>query len=206
MSDPSAFWNRIAPRYARSAVSDVASYQRKLQQTQALLRPDMTMLEVGCGTGSTAIAHAPHVAHVRATDISARMLDFAREKAAAAGIGNVTFDCVSLAALQADPESFDVVLALSLLHLVADRDAALARLAGFAKPGGYLVTSTTCMSEAAPWLRPFASLGHAIGLLPRLAFFSRAQLEDSHRAAGLTILDSWQPAKGRAVFIVAQKA
>ncbi|NNE51124.1 MAG: methyltransferase domain-containing protein, partial [Sulfitobacter sp.] len=90
-SSDSRFWDRIAPRYARNSVSDEASYARKLAETAALMGPDMEVLEIGCGTGTTALHHAGRVAHIRATDISAGMLTIARQKADAAGISNVTF-------------------------------------------------------------------------------------------------------------------
>ena len=64
---PSAkFWDRIAARYSKKPVADEAAYQKKLQITRKYLRPDSRVLEFGCGTGSTAIAHAAHVKHVLA--------------------------------------------------------------------------------------------------------------------------------------------
>ena len=55
------FWNWNAERYARQAIADEASYQKKLAITQSYLTPDMRVVEFGCGTGSTAIVHAPKV-------------------------------------------------------------------------------------------------------------------------------------------------
>ena len=91
MTTNSAFWDRIAPRYARSRISDQASYDRKLAVTREHLAPEMDVLEFGCGTGSTAILHAPFVRQITAIDISGRMLDIARTKAADAGIENLSF-------------------------------------------------------------------------------------------------------------------
>jgi cyclopropane fatty-acyl-phospholipid synthase-like methyltransferase len=44
----------------------------------------MELLEFGCGTGGTAIIHAPHVKHIRAIDISPRMIEIAKSRAEAA--------------------------------------------------------------------------------------------------------------------------
>lgn len=82
MTPSPRFWDFIATRYARQPVPDEAVYQRKLEITRGVLEPHHEVLELGCGTGSTAIAHAPHVRQVRAVDISPRMLDIARRKAA----------------------------------------------------------------------------------------------------------------------------
>ena len=66
------FWDRIAERYARTPVADETSYKKKLQITQDYLRPGMEVLEFGCGTGSTALIHAPYVKHIHAIDISSK--------------------------------------------------------------------------------------------------------------------------------------
>ena len=49
------FWDRIAERYARKPVPDEAVYQEKLKVTREYFRADTDVLEIGCGTGSTAI-------------------------------------------------------------------------------------------------------------------------------------------------------
>lgn len=205
MAEESGFWDRIAAKYAASPVSDEASYQKKLETTRGFLTPETEMLEYGCGTGSTAIAHAPYVKHIRATDVSDAMLDFARDKAEAAGVDNITFERTSIEALKAEDASYDIILAMSILHLVADPSAVLARSFALLKPGGRFLSSTTCMSDLPmAWLiRAGTPIGRAIGKLPLLTFFSRAELEDMIRAAGFEIEDSWQPGKGKAVFIVA---
>ena len=89
------FWNWIAQRYSKRPVADEASYQKKLGKTREYFQPDMQVLEVGCGTGSTAIARAPYVAHIRATDISPSMIEIARAKAEAAAVSNVDFEVSS---------------------------------------------------------------------------------------------------------------
>ncbi len=74
MRKTARFWDFIAKRYARQPVADEASYRKKLEMARTYFSPGSEVLEFGCGTGSTAIAHAPHVAHIRATDVSGKML------------------------------------------------------------------------------------------------------------------------------------
>ena len=109
MDRETKFWNKLADKYSRQSVRDEAGYQKKLEVTREYLQPDMEVLEIGCGTGSTAIAHAPYVRHVRATDLSTRMVEIAKDKARAAGIDNVTFD------------AFDSTGATRLLYCHADQ-------------------------------------------------------------------------------------
>ena len=100
----------------------------------------MRVLELGCGTGSTAIYHAPVVQQIDATDLSANMLAIARQKAADAGVDNITFRQDSVESLTVPDGTYDAVLALSLLHLLRDREAAIAKIARLLKPGGVFVS------------------------------------------------------------------
>ena len=197
------FWDRIARRYARTPVADEASYQRKLKITRRFLRPDMEALEIGCGTGSTAIAHAPYLRRIRATDISARMIEIAREKAAAAEVANVTFEQAVLEDLDIPDRSVDAVFALSLLHLLPDRAQAITAAWRMLRPGGVFVTSTACLADGVNWLRPIAAIGGALGLLPPVRFFTADALRQSLTDAGFEIAYDWTPGKRKAVFIVA---
>ena len=70
-----------AKGYAKRPVTDETAYQRKLKLTQDYLSPDMEVLELGCGTGTTALFHAPFVKHITGIDISRNMLEIARAKA-----------------------------------------------------------------------------------------------------------------------------
>lgn len=207
MSDPTArFWDRIAERYARQPVEDEASYQRKLAVTRGYLRPDMEVVELGCGTGSTALVHAPHVRRILAVDISANMIAIARGKAVAAGVDNVTFRRSSIAELEVPDRSVDVVLGLSILHLVEDRDAVIARVRSMLVPGGLFVTSTMCLGDGMRYFKLIAPIGRLIGLMPPLEVFTAAELEASMTSAGFEIEHRWQPARRKALFLVARSA
>ena len=206
MNREARFWDRIATRYAQRPVADEAAYEKKLEKTRESLRPDMKVLEFGCGTGSTAIAHAPYVAHIRATDVSANMIEIAREKGEAMNVGNVTFEQASIEDLEVAAESIDVVLGLSILHLVADRAAAIAKVRKMLKPGGVFVSNTACLGDKLKFFKLIAPIGRVLGLIPRVEVFTRQELEDSLRVAGFEIDYQWQPGGGVAVFIVARKA
>ena len=205
MSPSPRFWDRIANRYANQPVADEASYQKKLEQTQAHFRPDMELLEIGCGTGSTAIAHAPFVRHIHALDISPKMVEIARGKAREAGVDNVNFETGVVETLDYPSESRDMVLALSILHLVEDRDAAIRACYRILKPGGLLVSSTACLGDFLKIFKFIGPIGSALGLIPMVKVFSRAELEASMTAMGFSIEENWQPVKNKGVFIIARK-
>ena len=206
MGKPSRFWNFIARRYARMPVQDEATYREKLARTQSYLRPDWEVLEIGCGTGSTALEHAPHVGRIRAIDSSPKMIEICREKAA--GTENVRFDLAALDDLDVGDNSVDAVLAMSLLHLLDNRDAAIRRVHSMLRPGGIFVSSTSCVAGMDNvFIRYLLPAGAALGLLPRIARFSRSELRRSMEDAGFQIEQDWLPHDNpaKAVFMVARK-
>jgi ubiquinone/menaquinone biosynthesis C-methylase UbiE len=205
MSPSASFWDRIAERYARQPVADEDAYQKKLQVTRTYFQPDSEVLEFGCGTGSTAISHAPHVKHIRAIDISSKMLEIAQKKADAAQVDNVSFEHATIEDIVVPDQSLDAVLGLSILHLLEDRELAIAKVYRMLKPGGVFVTSTTCLGDTMNLFKLVAPVGRLFGLMPLLRIFTSDELVSSLTGAGFEIDHTWQPGKNKAVFIVAKK-
>lgn len=199
------FWDRIAEGYAKKPVADETAYQRKLEITQSYLRSEMNVLEFGCGSGSTAIEHAPFVRHVLATDLSSKMIEIARRRAEAAQIANVEFKQCGIEDFEAPDGSFDVVLALSLLHLLEDKQTAISKVHKLLKPGGLFVSSTACLGDTMSYFKFIAPAGRALGLIPLVKVFTTQDLDASLKVAGFEIIEHWQPGKGKAVFVVARK-
>lgn len=209
MEHTAKFWNRFAERYSKSPVADEASYQEKIAKSREYFRPDMEVLEIGCGTGSTAIAHAPYVGHIRATDISPKMIEIARAKAEAAAVPNVDFEVSSIADLCVPDGTQDAVLALSVLHLLKDEKAVIAMVYRMLKPGGVFITSTPCLRDAWKYVAVMAligPLGKRLGLMPAvIQVFTLDVLVAALTDAGFEIAYKWRPAIDKAVFIVAKK-
>ncbi len=207
MSEPAKFWDKTAQRYAKSPVSDEANYQKKLVETQSFLNPSMRILEFGCGTGTTAVHHAPHVQHIDAIDISENMLEIGRAKAKDAGIENITFTRATLTEFKAESASLDAVLALNVLHLLPDRRAEIAEVARILKPGGVFVSSTVCLGNSLLRLiRLAVPLGKKLGVMPEVFVLTEDELAQELTDAGFAIERQWHHAKnGIAVFMIARK-
>lgn len=206
MDNSAKFWNRLAERYSKRPIADEAAYQKKLQVTRDYLRPGMEVLELGCGTGSTAILHAPRVKHILAIDISSNMIAIARGKADAERIENITFERSAIEELNVRVQSLDAVLALSVLHLLSDWQAVISRVHNMLKPGGIFVTSTACIGDSMQFFKIVAPLGKLFGLMPLVKVFTSTELKESFSDAGFKIEYRWQPGKNKAVFMVARKA
>ena len=196
------FWDRLADRYAASPIGDMPSYERKLAMTRALLRPGMKVLEFGCGTGGTAIHHVPHVAEYRATDISRRMIEIAQAKD---GAEHVRFEVADFDEITIEPAGIDMILGLSILHLLPDPEATIGKVYQALVPGGYFVSSTPCVGSF--WfLKLIAPIGQALGRIPHLSWFNEDGLRTMIRQAGFTIIEDWQPdGRLKALFLVARK-
>ena len=207
MSRSDRFWDKAAEKYAKSPIGDEATYQKKLAETQSYLGPDMRIVEFGCGTGTTAIHHAPHVQHIDATDISEKMLEIGRDKARDAGIDNITFTRGTLAEFNAADASFDAVLGLNVIHLVPDREAVIAEVARILKPGGIFVSSTVCLGQSyLRFIKLVAPLGKLLGLMPDFYILTEDELADEVTRAGFEVERQWHHGKkGIAVFMIARK-
>lgn len=193
MTSSVRFWNKSAQRYARRPVADEQTYQEKLAITREYLRPNMNVLEFGCGTGSTALLHAPHVKHYLATDLSPAMIDIAREKLHNSGITNVQFETASLGAPDHRDQRFGAVLGLNILHLLDDPQAAIGQAFELLEPGGAFITSTACLQDTRRYLKPVLFLARILGLAPPVTFLSRKQLDADIESAGFRIAHRWTP-------------
>jgi ubiquinone/menaquinone biosynthesis C-methylase UbiE len=206
MTTPSAkFWDNIALRYSQQAIPDIPNYERKLAATQALMLPDMRIIEFGCGTGSTALAHAPYVAHVTATDVSASMVAIGREKAQAAGVTNVSFQQCGVEDFDGPYGCYDMVLALNLIHLLPDAANALKTFYRLLKPGGVFVSSTVCLADRLWYLRPVIHVMQRLGKAPHVSFLRAAAVLQETSDTGFHVDDHWTHGRANSLFLVARK-
>jgi glycine/sarcosine N-methyltransferase len=117
-------------------------FVRFVEQSASEGRQVRRVLDAACGTGHHAIALAGRGYQVVGADLSAPMIERARDNAATAGV-EVTFAVAGLGQLSSLEKTFDAVLCLgnSLPHLLtaAAVEAALADFAAVLRPGGLLI-------------------------------------------------------------------
>lgn len=203
MTDTATFWDREAEKYAASAIGNPAAYAYTLGRTRSYLRPTDRVLEIACGTGSTAVLLAPDVASYTGTDISPEMIRIARAKLPVAG-ADLIFD---VAGDLPDTGPFNAILAHSFFHLVPDMERRMARIYDLLTPGGYFISKTaTLKGRGLKWalIGAVIPLAQMLGKAPYLRKFSAAELEQAVRNAGFEIVESGDFATP-ARYIVARK-
>lgn len=199
------FWTKSSQKYAKSKIGNMAAYEHTLSRTRTYLQADHHMLELGCGTGSTALLLAPHVKHLLATDFSQGMIDIAQRKQAEMGVQNLEFAQKSVEDLPLF-ETYDVIFASSLLHLVGNVQDSLRRIADSLEPGGLFISKTACLAGKIPIFQIIVPLMQLIGKAPHVNFFTGAELEQMIVNAGFKIIESDDHNKGpNCRFIVAER-
>lgn len=199
-----AFWDKIAPKYAKDAIGDPAAYEATLTQMRDLLAPDANVLELGCGTGSTALELAGGVGTYLGTDISPGMIDIARAKFGPDTPDGLSFDVADAGTLPDGP--FDTIIALNVLHLLRDLDAHVAQVFDALPSGGLFISKTGLIREGA-WFLPLAiPVMRALGKAPYVRNLARAELEVILTQTGFELSETLlQPDTAPRLFVVARK-
>ena len=211
LSKDAAFWSKTARKYAADPIRNMDGYLNTLERTKSYLRTEDDVLEIGCGTGSTALLIAPHVATITASDLAPGMIEIANEKLAKEGLENVTFKVAEVQEHTPDGASYDAVLALNLLHLVPDLDQALDHIASLTKLEGLFISKTVCSPTgfSLKFLlinRIAVPLMQAFGKAPSVSFLGGPELDKRIETAGFEILEAIdQRGTLPSRYIVAQK-
>lgn len=188
LASDARFWDRTSRKYARGAISDQAGYERTLDRTRALLKPGDRVLELGCGTGTTALRLAGDVQDYLAADVSAGMIAIANEKHAAGPIPALVFNTTTAEALAPDTAPFNAVLGFNYLHLVRDLPGTLRCIHALLAAEGLFISKTPCVGEMNPLIRLALPAMRAIGKAPYAGVFRAAELSRHIGAAGFDIL------------------
>jgi ubiquinone/menaquinone biosynthesis C-methylase UbiE len=107
--------------------------------------PGWLVLDVGCGTGASALPAAEAVGptgSVIGVDLAENLLNRARAKAHERGLHNVEFRQADMTALGFPDGHFDAVVSVFSIFFVPDMEAQVRELWRMVKPGGRLVITT----------------------------------------------------------------
>lgn len=141
------FWDKFAKYYdvAEALNGKVCSEMREI--TKTLVPRGAAVLECAGGTGELSLAAAEKAAAVLCTDNSEKMLEVAREKAKKHGRGNILFERQNIFHLRMADDTYDVVIAGNVLHLLQNPENAVKELYRVTKKGGRILLPTFMTSE-----------------------------------------------------------
>jgi SAM-dependent methyltransferase len=209
ISSDARFWDRTARKYAAGVIRDQAGYERTLARTSALLRSGDRVLELGCGSGTTALRLERDVGTYLATDISGRMIAIAEAKNATAPVSNLIFRVATAEEITPAPALFSAVLGFNYLHLVRDLTGTLAHIHTLLAPEGLFISKTPCVGEMNPLIRLVLPLMRVIGQAPYAGVFTETELTEAIGAAGfeITAIEDHATKRGEhRPYIVARKS
>lgn len=204
------FWDKMARKYAKQPIKDMKSYEATLARTKSYLKSEDIVLEVGAGTGSTALMLAPHLAHITATDLSPEMMQIGKEKAATQNINNVRFIVAEafkpISPDQSNKKKYDVVMAFNLLHLLEDIPAAVRNAAALTKKDGYFISKSGCVGEMNFAIKFMIKIMQKFGKAPFVSDVTHAELINAFENSGFEIVETDAYPKGSINrYIVARK-
>jgi len=178
-SRSSQFWNGRAKRYEAAISNHDQQYDDRLAQLKQLIKPNDVILDFGCASGEIALDLAPHIKSIEGIDASTTMIQLAREKAEKKQLKNTSFLATDLFDARLEPQSFDVILALNIMHLLNEHDSVIHRTKELLKPGGMLFVETPCLDEFTWWKRKLILAASALRLAPfiHVYAFDEAQAE-----------------------------
>ena len=189
MNRSEKFWDRLSKKYDKPDKIDEVLKFKSIETIIKYLNSNDIVLDFGCATGTIASSIADKVKEMHGIDISSKMIQIAKERAIERKIENIYFSQSTIFDERFKRDSFNMILAFSILHLLEDTEKIMKRINELLKPGGYFISLTPCLGEKT-LLRSLILLVHKIGILPTIRCFKILELEKSIVDGNFQIVES----------------
>jgi 2-polyprenyl-3-methyl-5-hydroxy-6-metoxy-1,4-benzoquinol methylase len=186
-------WDTLAKNWDTPGMSLGENDLRIIERTKKYLNANTVILDYGCATGSIAIEMAGIAEEVHGIDLSSNMIEIAQRKADERKIKGMDFRHATIFDERLKKESFDLILALSILHLLEHPAQVMNRIHQLLKPGGLFVSATPCLGEkrfVSVLINAPVFLLSKIRILPHIHFFSVSGLVSSMVNESFQIVES----------------
>lgn len=135
------FWDKVSGVYDLfENIYNKSVYQSTGESVAKYIKNTDRVLECACGTGAISIFIAPVCKELIVSDYSVGMLKQAKKKLK--NFDNIDYRRVDITDIEAEDNSFDVVVAGNVIHLLPDPQRAMNELTRVCKDGGRLVIPT----------------------------------------------------------------
>jgi len=154
------------------------------------IQAEQSVLDIACGTGkvTTALARHQNGPMVTAVDLSAGMLEQAKQKAAHHQLDNIEFHQMAFEDMDFG-EHFDVVICSFGIFFVNEMEEALTHFAKQMKPHGKIILTTFAEGSFSPFtdafMRLYGEFGFAVSTPGWLRLCSDAHMNQLFSDAGL---------------------
>ncbi len=196
MSASKNFWDKRAQRYD-AKLHKGPNYAARLERAAAVFGENANVLDVGCATGEITLDLAAHAGQITGIDLSAAMVEAANARARDRSITNAHFEQMQPDDPRLAEGSFNAITAYSVIHLLDDAPATLARLRDLivpsprgGPPGSHLITETPCLGDWNILWRILIRLAMLVRVAPPVLCLKVAELESMIADAGFKILES----------------
>lgn len=152
MSKSKKFWDNAAKNYDKTEERFEYIHQKSRKNTKRHLETSNVVLDYGCGTGTTACEIVDYVKAIYAIDISSKMIEISKGKAAEKNIKNVTFVEGDIFDEKLKQESFDRILAFNMLHTIPNPENTVQRINQLLKSDGLFISITPCLGDKMSFL------------------------------------------------------
>ena len=206
MSRSEKFWDRIAKGYENKEIEWEKIDNKAVEKTKKYLNGDETLLDFACGDGVITIQLAECVKEVHAFDISVKMIETARRIANDRKVENINFLKTTIFDDRFEKESFNVITAFNILHLLENPQVVVQRINELLKPDGLFISETHCFGEKKSFLTIFIFLLSKLRIVPYMKFLKFSKLEVLLTEGKFQIIENEDlEQKQMSYFIVAKK-
>ena len=202
MNQSEIFFDKVS-RKSKEEPSQTAA--KVIELSKEFLEKDYCLLDFGCGSGTITNKLSNVVKSIDAIDISSGMLEFAKKQAEKNSISHINYLHVSIFDERFNDKKFDVISAFNVLHYIDDIPRLITRINTLLKPNGIFISSTACLKEKRSLIGYLVLLLEKLGLMPKIHFYKKNELENLIMNDDFIILKSEKISKLPEYFIVAKK-
>lgn len=184
------FWDRVSGWSKAESAANYVLVKCISSKFGILIKPDDTVLDFGCGTGTITLRIARNANKVCGVDISGGMLRRAQLNLKNQNIDNASFIKITTLDDMFHNDSFQIVTTFNVLQYIENRKALFQRFYKLLEPKGTLIVTVPCFGNTNSFSILLVKLLRFVRIMPETYYFSIDEIEKEITGAGLSIVES----------------